>query len=66
MIDESTDNTSVNIVEFGDRLYALTETPWMNQVDPEKLTVVGKAILIYCLIFLNTVIIMFMYELIIL
>lgn len=32
-----TDNTAINIVEHGDKLYALTETTVMNEVDPETL-----------------------------
>lgn len=39
-----TDNTSVNIVEFGDRLYAMTETPLMLQVDPETLQKKGTRV----------------------
>ncbi|KAL8620431.1 hypothetical protein ACOMHN_066742 [Nucella lapillus] len=38
----TTDNVSVNIVEHGDRLYALTETPWMVRVNPESLTMESK------------------------
>ncbi|CAG5131108.1 unnamed protein product [Candidula unifasciata] len=34
---ERTDNTNVNIVQFADSLYALTETPTVNQIHPDKL-----------------------------
>ncbi|KAK7501896.1 hypothetical protein BaRGS_00006982, partial [Batillaria attramentaria] len=37
-----TDNTSVNIVEHGDRLYTLTETPVMLSVDPKTLQIAQK------------------------
>lgn len=37
-----TDNTSVNIVEHGDRLYTLTETPVMIAVDPKTMQISKK------------------------
>ncbi|CAD5112781.1 DgyrCDS1993 [Dimorphilus gyrociliatus] len=39
---EQTDNTNVNVVEFCDQIYALTETPYMNRIDPEKLVATKK------------------------
>ncbi|KAK7100696.1 beta,beta-carotene 15,15'-dioxygenase-like [Littorina saxatilis] len=35
--DNMTDNTAVNIVEYGDKLYAMTETTLINEVDPQTL-----------------------------
>ncbi|KAH3825408.1 carotenoid-cleaving dioxygenase, mitochondrial-like [Dreissena polymorpha] len=34
---DMTDNTSVNIIPFNDKLYAATETKYWNQIDPETL-----------------------------
>ncbi|XP_070183225.1 retinal Mueller cells isomerohydrolase-like [Littorina saxatilis] len=39
---EWTDNVSVNIVEHGDRLYAMTETPTIVRVDPAELKAAGR------------------------
>ncbi|ESO91122.1 hypothetical protein LOTGIDRAFT_209535 [Lottia gigantea] len=39
---ERTDNTAVNIVERGDELWAFTETPKMNRVDPKTLSKSGQ------------------------
>lgn len=36
------DNTGVNVVEFGDRLFAMTETPSINELTPESLNVKEK------------------------
>ncbi|GFO46010.1 beta,beta-carotene 15,15'-monooxygenase [Plakobranchus ocellatus] len=38
----SIDNTLVNIVEFGDRLFAVTESLLLNEVTPDSLKVMGK------------------------
>ena len=35
-------NTAVNIVEFGDRMFALSETPVINEVTADTLKVKGK------------------------
>ncbi|XP_076472505.1 retinal Mueller cells isomerohydrolase-like [Babylonia areolata] len=40
--EELTDNVAVNIVPHGDRLYALTETPWLVHVHPETLLKEGR------------------------
>ncbi|GFO41128.1 beta,beta-carotene 15,15'-monooxygenase [Plakobranchus ocellatus] len=42
---ETVHNTAVNIVEFGDRLFALTETPLINEVASDTLKVNGKSIM---------------------
>ncbi|GFO41131.1 beta,beta-carotene 9',10'-oxygenase [Plakobranchus ocellatus] len=39
---EKIDNTSVNIVEFGDRLFAMAESPLLNEVTPDSLKVKEK------------------------
>ncbi|XP_076472517.1 retinal Mueller cells isomerohydrolase-like [Babylonia areolata] len=39
---EWTDNVLVNIVPHGDRLYAMTETPWLVHVHPETLLTEGR------------------------
>ena len=33
------DNTNVNMIELGDRLFALTESLSMNEINPDSLTV---------------------------
>ena len=37
-----TDNCSVNVCYIGDKLYALTETTLMRQVDPASLETIGE------------------------
>lgn len=37
----TTDNCVVNVVHFGDQLYALTESTTMRRVDPHTLDCVG-------------------------
>ncbi|XP_050412299.1 beta,beta-carotene 15,15'-dioxygenase isoform X3 [Patella vulgata] len=41
--ESPTDNTSVNIIERGDQLWALTETQKMNRVDPQTLSKIDQA-----------------------
>lgn len=48
---ESTDNTNVNVIEFCDQIYALTETPFMNRIDPEKLVAMKKVLFYVSLFF---------------
>ena len=38
----ASDNTNVNLMEFGDRLFALTESPAINEINPDSLTVKEK------------------------
>ncbi|KAK7485274.1 hypothetical protein BaRGS_00023525 [Batillaria attramentaria] len=50
--DQMSDNTAVNIVEHGDKLYAMTETTRINEVDRETLlkksqTDLGKVIAVH-------------------
>ncbi|BFZ23744.1 hypothetical protein BsWGS_26783 [Bradybaena similaris] len=39
---QNSDSTSVNIVEFGDKLFTLTETNYINEVSPETLKRTSK------------------------
>ncbi|GFR91763.1 beta,beta-carotene 9',10'-oxygenase [Elysia marginata] len=39
------DNTNVNLMELGDRLFALTESLAVNEINPDTLTVKEKAII---------------------
>ncbi len=41
---ERTDNCSVNLCYFGDKLYALTETPFIRQIDSETLDTIGEKV----------------------
>lgn len=41
---ERTDNCSVNVCYLGDKLYALTETPQIRQVNAETLETVGEKV----------------------
>ncbi|KAK7493748.1 hypothetical protein BaRGS_00015077 [Batillaria attramentaria] len=50
--DIKSDNTAINIVEHGDKLYAMTETTYINEVDRETLlkksqTDLGKVIAVH-------------------
>ncbi|CAL8110500.1 unnamed protein product [Orchesella dallaii] len=40
--NEITDNCSVNLVYYGDQLYAMTETNFLRRVDPETLQTLGS------------------------
>ncbi|KAK6177601.1 hypothetical protein SNE40_015669 [Patella caerulea] len=40
--EASTDNTSVNIIDRGDQLWAMTETTKINRVDPETLSKIDQ------------------------
>lgn len=42
---ERTDNCAVNVCYFGDKLYAMTETPFIRQVDPDTLETIGEKVL---------------------
>ncbi|RUS78822.1 hypothetical protein EGW08_013407, partial [Elysia chlorotica] len=39
------DNTNVNIMGLGDRLFALTESPAINEIDPDSLAVRDKSLI---------------------
>jgi hypothetical protein len=41
---ERTDNCSVNLCYFGDKLYALTESPFIRQIDSETLDIIGEKV----------------------
>lgn len=41
---ERTDNCSVNVCYIGDKLYALTETTLIRQIDAETLDTVGEKV----------------------
>lgn len=41
-----TDNCGVNICNFGDKLYAMTESPMMREVDPKTLETIGEKVVI--------------------
>ncbi|KAK3763667.1 hypothetical protein RRG08_051189 [Elysia crispata] len=41
----ASDNTNVNLMEFGDRLFALTESPAINEINPDSLTVKEKSMI---------------------
>ncbi|KAK3770944.1 hypothetical protein RRG08_032878 [Elysia crispata] len=40
---EPTDNTNVSVIELGDRLFALTESTAINEINPDSLTVTEKS-----------------------
>ncbi|RUS90529.1 hypothetical protein EGW08_001706 [Elysia chlorotica] len=37
------DNTNVNFIEIGDRIFAMTESPSINEINPDSLTVKQKS-----------------------
>ena len=41
---ERTDNCGVNVCYFGDKLYALTETPYIRQINSETLDTIGEKV----------------------
>ncbi|EDO28841.1 predicted protein [Nematostella vectensis] len=40
--DDITDNGLVNVVEIKEKMYAVTETPFLTQIDPQSLDVQGR------------------------
>lgn len=42
--DVMTDNCSVNVCYIGDKLYAMTETFLMRQIDPDSLETIGDQV----------------------
>ena len=41
---EKTDNCAVNVCYIGDKLYAMTETTRIREIEPETLEVVGEKV----------------------
>ena len=48
-VGDVTDNTAINIVEHGDKLYALTDTTTINEIDPDTLLTKSKVFIYYFL-----------------
>ena len=42
--EHMTDNCNVNVCYVGDKMYALTETVLLHQIDPESLDTVGDKV----------------------
>jgi len=49
-----TDSCSVNVCYIGDKLYAMTETVLMRQIDPESLETIGDQVDIFLNALINT------------
>ena len=42
--DVTTDNCSVNVCYIGDKMYTLTETTLIHQIDPDTLETIGDKV----------------------
>ena len=48
---ERTDNCSVNVCYFGDKLYTMTETSHIRQINSETLETIGEKVVFLYLLF---------------